>query len=106
MAKTEKTEKAETKKVASKKAAAPKKTAEKKSKKSNEAFLDIQNVRAKTADELQSDLIELKKEQFNLRFQKKNGELTNLARIRQVRRNIAKIQTVQTENRKKEATNA
>lgn len=82
--------------------AAPKKAA----KKSKDASLNIENVRGNTTDELQGQLLDLKKEQFNLRFQKKNGELTNLARIRQVRRNIAKIQTVQTENRKKEATNA
>jgi large subunit ribosomal protein L29 len=52
------------------------------------------DVRAKTADELTDDLGRLKKEQFNLRFQKATGQLENTARVRQVRRDIARIQTV------------
>ena len=51
-------------------------------------------VRAKTADELRDQLLELKKEQFNLRFQKATGQLENTARVRQVRRDIARIRTV------------
>jgi large subunit ribosomal protein L29 len=52
------------------------------------------DVRAKTPDELTDDLGRLKKEQFNLRFQKATGQLENTARVRQVRRDIARIQTV------------
>ncbi len=51
------------------------------------------DIRAKTADELQTQLGELKKEQFNLRFQRASGQLENTARVRQVRRDIARIQT-------------
>ena len=48
----------------------------------------------KTADELNESLLGLKKEQFNLRFQKASGQLENTARVRQVRRDIARIKTV------------
>ncbi|WP_057463431.1 50S ribosomal protein L29 [Pseudovibrio sp. POLY-S9] len=52
------------------------------------------DVRANTSDELKANLEELKKEQFNLRFQRATGQLENTARVRQVRRDIARIQTV------------
>jgi len=52
------------------------------------------DLRAKTADELKSELVGLKKEQFNLRFQRASGQLENTARVRQVRRNIARVKTV------------
>ncbi len=48
----------------------------------------------KTTDELNESLLGLKKEQFNLRFQKASGQLENTARVRQVRRDIARIKTV------------
>ena len=48
----------------------------------------------KTADELKDSLLSLKKEQFNLRFQQASGQLENTARVRQVRREIARIKTV------------
>jgi large subunit ribosomal protein L29 len=48
-------------------------------------------VRAKTEDELKTDLSGLKKEQFNLRFQKTTGQLSNTSRVRVVRRDIARI---------------
>ena len=51
-------------------------------------------IRAKTEDELQDQLLALKKEQFNLRFQKASGQLENTARVRQVRKDIARIKTV------------
>lgn len=73
--------------------------------KKNEAILDVADLRSKKAEELKESLLTLKKEQFNLRFQQKSGELKNPARIRQVRRNIAKIETVVSEN-KKESANA
>ena len=50
--------------------------------------------RASTEDELKTKLVELKKEQFNLRFQVASGELENPARIQIVRREIARIKTV------------
>ena len=51
-------------------------------------------LRDKTLDQLDDELIKLKKEQFNLRFQKASGQLENVARVRQVRRDIARIKTV------------
>ncbi len=48
----------------------------------------------KTSDELNESLLGLKKEQFNLRFQRASGQLENTARVRQVRRDIARIKTV------------
>ncbi|GGE83540.1 MULTISPECIES: 50S ribosomal protein L29 [Stappia] len=57
------------------------------------------DVRAKTLDELGTDLESLKKEQFNLRFQRATGQLENTARVRQVRRDIARIQTIMREKR-------
>ena len=52
------------------------------------------DVKAKTADELLDQLAKLKKEQFNLRFQQAGGQLDNTARVREVRRDIARIKTV------------
>ena len=56
--------------------------------------------RAKTADELGTQLTTLKKEQFNLRFQRANGQAENTGRIRVLRRNIARIETILTEQRR------
>ena len=55
------------------------------------------DIRAMTADELTTKLAELKKEQFNLRFQSATGQLENSARARQVRRDIARIKTIAAE---------
>ena len=52
------------------------------------------DLRTKTADELRDSLMGLRKEQFNLRFQKASGQLENTARARQVRRDIARVKTV------------
>lgn len=52
------------------------------------------DLRAKTPDELSAALTELKKEQFNLRFQAASGQLENTARVQTVRREIARIKTV------------
>lgn len=52
------------------------------------------DVRAKTDGELEGELDILGKEIFNLRFQRANGQLENTARVRQVRRDIARIKTV------------
>ena len=51
-------------------------------------------VRRKSGDELREQLLQLKKEQFNLRFQKATGQLENTARVREVRRDIARIKTI------------
>lgn len=52
------------------------------------------DVRTKTADELKQELLDLKKEQFNLRFQGATQQLDNTARVRQVRRDIARVKTI------------
>ena len=52
------------------------------------------DVRAKTLDEMNDDLAALKKEQFNLRFQKATGQLEKTARVKEVRRDIARIRTI------------
>ena len=51
------------------------------------------DLRAMTPDQLDDELIKLKKEQFNLRFQRATGQLANTARVREVRRDIARIKT-------------
>lgn len=53
------------------------------------------DVKAMTADQLKDELLKLKKEQFNLRFQKASGQIENTARVRQIRRDIARIKTMQ-----------
>ena len=55
------------------------------------------DVRAKTLDQLNDDLAALKKEQFNLRFQKATGQLEKTSRVREVRRDIARIKTISAE---------
>ena len=52
------------------------------------------DMRAKSADELKDQLVTLRKEAFNLRFQAASGQLENTARVRQVRRDIARIKTI------------
>ncbi len=52
------------------------------------------DLKTKSGDELKTELLELKKEALNLRFQKASGQLENTARVRQVRRDIARILTV------------
>jgi large subunit ribosomal protein L29 len=52
------------------------------------------DIRAKTADELQQQIDDLAKEAFNLRFQRASGQLENTARVRQVRRDLARIKTI------------
>jgi large subunit ribosomal protein L29 len=59
--------------------------------------MKAEDVRAKTGDQLKDDLAELKKEQFNLRFRRASGQLENTARVRVVRRDIARIKTIMTE---------
>ena len=58
-----------------------------------------QEVRTLSPDQLSEQLAGLKKEQFNLRFQRATGQLENTARVRAVRRDIARIKTVQAQRR-------
>jgi len=54
-------------------------------------------VRAMSPDQLMDELVKLKKEQFNLRFQQATGQMENTSRVRQIRRDIARIQTIAAE---------
>ena len=55
----------------------------------------LSDLRAMSADQLTDELVVLKKEQFNLRFQGATGQLENVARVREVRRDIARVRTLQ-----------
>ena len=59
--------------------------------------MKAEDIRTKTQDQLTDDLASLKKEQFNLRFQKATGQLEKTARVKQVRRDIARIKTIAAE---------
>ncbi|MCA2014188.1 50S ribosomal protein L29 [Pararhodobacter sp. CCB-MM2] len=56
--------------------------------------MNAAELNSKTPDQLRADLVALKKEAFNLRFQKATNQLENTARIRAVRRDVARVQTV------------
>jgi large subunit ribosomal protein L29 len=56
-------------------------------------MLKSEDLKAMTPDQLDDEIIKLKKEQFNLRFQRATGQLANTARVREVRRDIARIKT-------------
>lgn len=68
--------------------------------KSNQRLSDLKTM---TADQLQDELLKLKKEQFNLRFQRATGQLENTARVAQVRRDIARVKTIQRQKQAAEA---
>jgi large subunit ribosomal protein L29 len=61
----------------------------------------IEDIRINSADQLGDQLTKLKKEQFNLRFQRANGQLERTSRVREVRKQIARIMTVMNEQRRK-----
>ena len=63
----------------------------------------VEELNSKTSAELNNELVAAKKELFNLRFQNATNQLDNTARIKEVRKNIARIQTVITEKSKAEA---
>ena len=65
--------------------------------------MKIDEVRGLSPDQLAEQLVSLKKEQFNLRFQKATGQLEKTARVRQVRRDIARIKTIAAEKAAKKA---
>jgi large subunit ribosomal protein L29 len=56
--------------------------------------MKIADVRQMSADQLEDEILKLKKEQFNLRFQRATGQLENTSRVRIIRRDIAKMKTV------------
>lgn len=61
--------------------------------------MKAEDIRTKSPDELMDQLVSLKKEQFNLRFQKATGQIEKTARIREVRRDIARVKTVAAQKR-------
>jgi large subunit ribosomal protein L29 len=62
-------------------------------------MLNTGDLRAMTVDQLDDELMKLKKEQFNLRFQRATGQLENTSRVREVRRDIARIRTIAQQKR-------
>lgn len=60
--------------------------------------MNAQDVRSKSEDQLKEELAKLKKEQFNLRFQAATGQLEKTGRVKEVRRDIARIRTILREN--------
>ncbi len=56
--------------------------------------MKAEDVRAKSDDELKEQLLDLRKESFNLRFQAVSGQLENTARVREVRRSISRVKTI------------
>jgi large subunit ribosomal protein L29 len=59
--------------------------------------MNVQEIRELTPDQLRDRLIALKREQFNLRFQRATGQLSNTARVREIRRTIARLKTIERE---------
>ncbi len=59
----------------------------------------VEDLRAKSVDELNAELVTMKKELFNLRFQNATNQLDNTARINDVKKNIARIQTIVTQKK-------
>jgi large subunit ribosomal protein L29 len=86
--------------MAKKAAAKTRKTSKSKKVSTARTSSKADDFRAKSADELGTELTGLKKEQFNLRFQRANGQAENTGRIRVLRRNIARIETVLNEQRR------
>jgi large subunit ribosomal protein L29 len=60
------------------------------------------DIRAKTPDELSTMLLDLRKEQFNLRFQRASGQQESTGRVKQVRRDIARVKTIMSEKNRAE----
>jgi len=57
------------------------------------------DARAMTVDQIDDEVLKLKKEQFNLRFQRATGQLENTSRVRQVRRDVARLKTIARQKR-------
>ena len=59
--------------------------------------MDMKDIRVLTKDQVKDEILKLKKEQFNLRFQRATGQVENTARIRHIRRDIARLKTAQSQ---------
>ena len=59
--------------------------------------MKAKDIRVMTNDQVKDEILKLKREQFNLRFQRATGQVENTARIRQIRRDIARLKTVQSQ---------
>ena len=68
--------------------------------------MNAQELRDKTPDQLRDELANLKKEAFNLRFQQATNQLENTARMRQVRRDVARVKTILNEKAAQAASEA
>ena len=68
--------------------------------------MDANDLRGKTPDELRDQLVQLKKEAFNLRFQQATNQLENTARVRVVRREVARVKTILNEKAASAASDA
>jgi large subunit ribosomal protein L29 len=68
--------------------------------------MKAEDLNTKTVDELQKLLMDLKKQQFNLRFQKSQGQVENTAEMRKIRRTIARIKTFMNQKQRAEAAKA
>jgi large subunit ribosomal protein L29 len=58
------------------------------------AEIKVEDIRRMTADQMDDEILKLKKERFNLRFQRATGQLENTSRMREARRDIARIKTI------------
>jgi large subunit ribosomal protein L29 len=61
--------------------------------------MKVADIRAMSVDQIDDEVLKLKKEQFNLRFQRATGQLENTARVREVRRDIARLKTIAQQKR-------
>ena len=68
--------------------------------------MKVADIRAMSLDQMDDEVLKLKKERFNLRFQKATGQLENTARVRQVRRDVARLKTIAAQKRAGEAPKA
>ena len=68
--------------------------------------MNPEDIRRMTVDQLDDEVLKLKKEQFNLRFQRATGQLENTARVRQVRRDIARVKTIAMQKRPRQSAPA
>jgi large subunit ribosomal protein L29 len=74
--------------------------------KEDEMAMDAKELRDKTPDQLRDELVKLKRESFNLRFQQATNQLENTARMRQVRRETARVKTILNEKAARAAAEA
>ena len=70
------------------------------------AELKVEDIRRMTADQMDDEILKLKKERFNLRCQRATGQLENTSRLREARRDIARIKTIARQKRQAESKKA